>query len=644
VLLLGAAGALLTVCLFFGDSLSNGRLFWIGIVVEVIAFGGLVAALAGLVPIAVPSRVGRAAPGFLAAFVAWTGLTMAWSIAADRSWDYFNRGLVYLAFCVLGLLVASASPRPARAVAAGLAVLLLGVVGWALLGKVFPSLFPDGGRLARLRNPIGYWNALALACATALPLGLWLATRRGRRRDVRAVGALLVYGAIVALVLTASRAGVVVAAVACLLWLGWMPARLESIGALLLAGVPAAAVAGWASTRAGLADDGQPYAVRRHDGAWFGVVLCLVGLAVLAAAWWAAERDERFDSAELRRRWALRLGVGLGVACLAGVIGVSAAAGGPGAWLREFRGSEQAPSSSGHLTSLSSNNRWTWWKEAWHLFEEDPGGGKGAATFEIARRPIRNSSVVTIEPHNIALQALAETGIVGFLLGAVGALAALGAAARAVRRLNGEDRAAAVAVGIAIPVYLLHALADVDWDFVAVSAPALFAAGLLVGMDGTVAPARVRFHALPAIAVLAALLAGLYSLTAPWLSSNRVDDSLAALIDSKPQTAASAARDAGDLNPLSPDPIWALASAYASVGDVPDATKEYERATRLQPENSDTWQALGEYELCFGDVFLAYRALNQAYTLDPYAAVKGGPLDQARAAVEKRGMPACRKS
>ena len=58
-----------------------------------------------------------------------------------------------------------------------------------------------------------------------------------------------------------------------------------------------------------------------------------------------------------------------------------------------------------------------------------------------------------------------------------------------------------------------------------------------------------------------------------------------------------------------------------------------------------TWVALGRYELCFGDVFDAYRALNQAYTLDPFgpAGIPGGPLDQARAAVEKRGTPSCRR-
>src|SRR5439155_2644757 len=135
-------------------------------------------------------------------------------IAPDRSWAYLNRGAVYVSFALVGLVVAANVRAPARSVASGLAVLLFGVVGWALLGKVFPSLFPDGARVARLRNPIGYWNALALACALALPLGLWAATRRQWRREPRLGGLLLLYLATIAIGLTFSRAWMVVAAVA----------------------------------------------------------------------------------------------------------------------------------------------------------------------------------------------------------------------------------------------------------------------------------------------------------------------------------------------------------------------------------------------------------------------------------------------
>jgi predicted TPR repeat methyltransferase len=71
--------------------------------------------------------------------------------------------------------------------------------------------------------------------------------------------------------------------------------------------------------------------------------------------------------------------------------------------------------------------------------------------------------------------------------------------------------------------------------------------------------------------------------------------------------------------------------------------RELERATRMQPENPDTWVQLGEYQLERCDVFAAYRALNNAYTLDPFGptGVPGGPLDRARAYVEKRAT--CRR-
>ena len=119
-----------------------------------------------------------------AGFVVWTGITILWSVLPDRSWDYFNRGLAYFVFAVLGAFVGSlVAPRVVAWMLGGLVAL---TCVWALAGKVVPALYGDYGRLARLRSPVGYWNALALVTVFGIPIALWAATRRHGGRCVRA--------------------------------------------------------------------------------------------------------------------------------------------------------------------------------------------------------------------------------------------------------------------------------------------------------------------------------------------------------------------------------------------------------------------------------------------------------------------------
>jgi tetratricopeptide (TPR) repeat protein len=632
---LGVAGALLAVALFFGHGSSDGRLFWIGIVACLTALVLVFATLFGFLPCPTPTKHGWLALGLFAAFVLWNGLTILWSIAPDRSWAYLNRGLTYLALAVLGLYAgALVRRRPVATTAGLLAVLFLGVLGWALLGKVFPGLFPDGARVARLRNPIGYWNALALIAALALPLGLWLAAGRRHARLVRAGGIVLLYVASIALVLTYSRAGIVVAAAGVVLWLWLCRDRFEGLLMLVAAVGPGLVVAAWASTQPGLVDHLQTSATRERAGGWFALALVLGVAAALALSHYGTRMGERLSDEE-RRRWATRLGAGLvGLAAVA-VVAATIAVGGPDEWFDEFRGGDVAQS-SGRLTELSSNNRWTWWQESWELFRDEPAGGHGAHTFEIARRPLRVGSVVTEEPHNIGVQSLAELGIVGLLLGLGAAGLALLASAGAVRRLEGGEQAAASALAVLLPVYLLHALADIDWDFVAASAPVLVAVGVLLSSGRP--PAEPRSRPAPALATGVVALAVLYSITAPWLAQRRVEDAYSAIARADAADARSAARQAHDLNPLSVEPLWAWALAEATARNPGGTLEHYLDAAELQPENSDTWFALGAYEFELRRYRDAYVHLDRAYGLDPYgpAGLPGGLLDQARAKVEGR--------
>ena len=115
-----------------------------------------------------------------------------------------------------------------------------------------------------------------------------------------------------------------------------------------------------------------------------------------------------------------------------------------------------------------------------------------------------------------------------------------------------------------------------------------------------------------------------------------MDRSLTATDAGRLAEAVDAAERARRLNPLAIAPLEALASAADADGNERLAVAWYEEATELQPENPDTWFALGLYHfLATGDQCAAYTALNASYTLDPNGSrwAAGGPLDVTRDAV-----------
>jgi tetratricopeptide (TPR) repeat protein len=203
------------------------------------------------------------------------------------------------------------------------------------------------------------------------------------------------------------------------------------------------------------------------------------------------------------------------------------------------------------------------------------------------------------------------------------------------RRLEGAERSAAVALAIVPALWLAHAVVDFDWDFVAVTGPALFALGVLAAAGR---PAH-RVRAPVAAAGVAALaLAAVASAATPWLSQRSVRQVSVAIDRGDLAGAAAAADRARSLDPLSLGPIFARARVDESLGDEAAALGAYLDATRLQPENPEAWLALGLFEFDSGYRCTAYVHLNRAYTLDPAGRqwVPGSELDQARAWVDAK--------
>src|SRR5439155_18738373 len=188
------------------------------------------------------------------------------------------------------------------------------------------------------------------------------------------------------------------------------------------------------------------------------------------------------------------------------------------------------------------------------------------------------------------LQFLAETGLVGFLLAAGAAGAALLGALRALRRLDG----AAAALAVVLPTFLVHGALDFDWEFVALCGPLFFVTGYLLAAGRQRAPARGQWYW--AVAAVVVAWAALYSLAAPPIASQRVDDAYSQIDRGAIDKAVESAKSAHSLNPLSVDPLYAWASAEEARGRVVKAHDLYVRAVDLQPLNWDAWYELGLFD------------------------------------------------
>jgi O-Antigen ligase/TPR repeat len=616
-LVLGAAGLLVGATLFFSDGSRDARVFPLGTVAVLFAAGLVAATLVGALPRPALGRAGGIFFALFGGFVLWSGLSVQWSIAGDASWAYFNRDLVYLAFAVVGTCAAAVATR--RAIAGTIAGLLGLVIGWALLGKVVPPLVADGERQARLREPIGYWNGLALLCAVALVLGLWLASSRGFRPVVRAAGALLVYGASVAVVLTYSRAGIAVAALAALAWVLLGRAAFDSIATLVFAGSAALGVAAFGISLPGVADDNLSNAARAHDGRLFGVVLVAVAAGVFGIALAAAGRAA--PSRRLERRVVRLVAVATGVVVVALAVAVTVRGGGPKTWIEsqwdQFRSSDPAAVSNeaGRFHTLNSNNRWVWWQEAWRGFRDEPLTGQGAGTFFLWHRIERDRDVNVNQPHNVPLQFLSDTGMIGFLLAMGAFAAAFAAAVGSVRTVEGAERGAALALSLAAGAFFVHSLVDIDWEYLAVTAPVFFMLGAAIPPSTASAVRRPSW----ALAAAAVGLVTVSSLLAPWLANRRLDGAYEAYGQGSYAAAAADAEDAHGLNPLGAEPLLVWGLAAEAGGRLDEANRRYRQAVELQPKNPDAWFYLGAFELDGLDQpRRALADLTTSYELDPY--------------------------
>jgi hypothetical protein len=601
------------------------------------------------------SRLVLAALAAFGLLVAWTGLSVLWSLGPDLSWIAFDLAAFYLVVTAIVALT-PAGELQLRVAGLGLLVVFVAVGGYAFLGKAIPNIVVHAHTYARLDSPVGYWNVLALLMVIGLPIALAVA---GDGRTAAAWRVLAAAGAVplaFTFFFTFSRGGWVVLGIALLLYFAFTPTRLASFASLLTVVVPAALVLVrlrhletlFAATTNDALRTAQGHTLLRY---------AVVALLVTAAAQATISLVQR---AVEWPRW-----VRLATAVV--VLGVLAAGAGGGSWwfVRTHGGfswlgerasafvsdsNQGSPNNGAERLVSVSTGRPALWREAVEQWRLEPVLGTGAGTFSFTNYRFREGNGVVKHAHSQWLNVLSGLGLVGLalLIAAVGLLVAA-----AVRNpfADRDDRVRPllVAMQAGVVVFVVHMSWDWDWDMAAAGTVFFLLAGTCAsylalraaarraavrddeGTDELLAAAgpqrwRVPPWALRAAATLALLLLSL-SWLLPYLSGRASNAALAAAGDGKYQLALEHVRRAARYDPLAVDPLVIESQVLQQLGDSRTALQVLQKAARLQPDNYEVYYNEGLLLLnAYGRKRAAAAAFQRALALNPHDGASAAEL------------------
>lgn len=595
-----------------------------------------------LVSVPARGRIPRtvvAAVVLLAAYAAWSYLSISWADQRGDAWDGANRTALYaIAFALFALWPLRSSSAASVLGLLGLGLAALGLfVLLEVAGAPDPAAYFWGGRFT---EPAGYVNANAALWS----LGLWPCLALAARPEVPApVRGLCLGGAVLLSGLAAlsqSRGWLFSLPLVVLLFLVVTPGRVR--GALAVLAVAGAGLLWrepvlevYEQLRAGSAGAGAGAAV---GGAARTLVLTALGLGVLGAL--AALGDRRLSVSPRQAR--AGGAVVLAAAALAGVGGLTtwlAQGGGPRETLaRNWENFKNAPYPSGKASRFGSlgSNRYDFWRVALNRFEEKPLVGVGADNFQQDYLEHGRSREQSRYPHSLAVRTLSQTGLVGalLLLGALGT--ALFAAIRAAFRRSGLGASVAAGSSIVFLYWLVHGSVDWFWEYPGLGAPAFAMLGLAVAVGPRTrrvdAPSRraplVARRAALALGVVACVLVG--ALGAPWLAERYVDHG-ATIWPQRPDEALLALDRAARLNPLASEPQLVSGSIALRVGRIDRAERDFQAALERDPRSGYAALELGAIASERGRGRAALPMLARAWRLNPRDEVVGDALRDARA-------------
>jgi hypothetical protein len=605
-----------------------------------------------------------------------TSLSVLWSISPELTYIEVGRTFAYLSIFTAAVAGARLFPRAAPQVLWGLLIGAVVPVGYGLASRVWPGTLAENEVSNRLGQPFDYWNAVGSVAAMAVPILLWLGSRRGGSATARTLAYPLMGPCILAIILTQSRGAAVAALLGAIAWFVLVPLRLRSLPVVIFPAIGAVAVGAWALSKDPFSKAFQPLSAKEAVAGDFAMlVLLMLALLMLVGAAVEAGSARRVPTARVRRRVGI---AAVAVACvvpLAAFTSVAFSDRGLGDRISELTSETKvAPQQGGGRVFAASSSRGKYWREAWRVFKARPVEGVGAGSFAVARLKYRNDTSVTRHAHGWFAQILADFGLIGlaltlllFLTWAVAALSATGLLPRRLLRAAGEEpvplrrdwdahRIALVTVLLVPFVFGVQSLLDWTWFIPAPAVMALIAAGYVAGRGPlgsedeeqaanptgavfTRRPTWGRILAGVAAVATAALIA--WAAWQPEASDKATNDALALADQKKYDAALERTKDAEDINPLTPDPLLVRAAIDTQANRVRPAEHALQQAVISFPGDPQTWYRLAAFQLGTLDApEAAMRTIRGALYLDPHSGPASRLFLNARARLREQGVPA----
>lgn len=595
-----------------------GLATWL-VVVALLAFGA-----AGRAAVGRPFYLGA---GLIAGLALWSAISSLWSGSIELSVTEADRVLTYLGFFLAAFLIAQTTQRRQR-FAEGIAISLALIAVLAVFSRLLPGVLDVGelGSGARLRYPLGYWNADGLVCGIGAALMLWM-SRRSLNGWLRWAAVGVLPAVLLTLYLTYSRGGLLALLVACGCLVILSHDRLWMLGTLAIGALGALPAVLYVQSRDVIANNlNLPPVVGQGTTA---LLYLLAGTALtlaLFATWrWLERRggSKTGRALELSRNPTVLKRLGLVAALVA--IAAAIAVGGR-AWDQFSSSDLQFPNSPGeHFGDLSGGGRDEFWGVAIDGFGEEPLVGHGAGTYQLLWDQLRDIPVPVRDAHSLYLEAFAELGVVGGILVLAMVAALLWAGFCAWRDASGPRRelyAAMLAVSLAFAV---GAAIDWFWEIAAIGAVFFLASGVLVaGRCAQLAQARAAGNGQAENRRYGLVIAGLavawitaLALIGPLLVDRELSASKSAVADGNVASAIDHADTARSIEPWAASPYVQLGLLAEYQGDYVTAAGRLSQAINREEDNWLLYYLRARVEHQGGEAAAAADDLREAKRLNP---------------------------